>query len=76
MRAESRFTFKPDEQSDEQVLSEKDDDFENEDEDDSDDGLYEELFGEDGPPETAIQFFAKEFRLSIRKDFYELKNSL
>jgi len=54
MRAESRFTFKPDEQSDEQVLSEKDDDFENEDEDGSDDDLYEELFGEDGPPETAI----------------------
>lgn len=55
MRAESRFTFKPDNnQSDEQVLSEKDDDFENEDEDASDDGLYEELFGEDGPPETAI----------------------
>ena len=64
IRAESRFTFKPDEQSESQDLSQGDA-FENE-----EDELEESLMGD---PETAEQFFSKEYRQLLQKEFEECR---
>jgi len=67
LRAESKFTFKPDEPSNENEMS-RQEDFENDEED------SEGLLNEKKLPETALHFFAREFRTCLLRDFSELKN--
>ena len=71
MRAESKFTFKPDELSDEPQMSQRDD-FDIE-----EDGLLSDgLLGEQNRPETSLHFFAREFREKLEQDFADLKSSM
>ena len=79
LRAESKFTFRPDNYSDEGKLSQgldvKLDGADNQEEDDNE--ISEGLLGESlKRPETALHFFCREFRKILEQDFSELKNIL
>lgn len=66
MRAESKFTFKPDNNSDNEYS--RNNDFEKEDDSvDSDE--------DDGEGQTAKKFFAKEFKDVLTKDYPQVKAS-
>ncbi len=65
LRAESKFTFKPEEGS--ECYSRGDDN-----DDNHEAQLEDSLLNEAGEPETAIQFFAIEFREQLEKEFSQL----
>ena len=70
LRAESRFTFRPEEGSEVNENS-RQGDFEDEEADQED-----SLLSPAGGPETAIQFFAVEFKEVLDKDFSQLRPHL
>lgn len=68
MRAESKFTFKPDEGSENNEYSVGNDFDNEEDEDDND--------SQEGDPETAQNFFSREFREILNKEYSQVRPSM